>query len=83
MSILNRPGSLNHAVLFGASNSRRIGATKSSGMRALRKGQAGLFALHDGIVGEARLVERVFGLGPCALTEVMVLLQDRLASAET
>ena len=52
-------------------------------MRALRKGQAGLFALQDGIVGEARLVERAFGLGPCALTEVMVLLQDRLASAET
>ncbi len=36
----------------------------------------------DGIVGEARLVARAFGLGPCALTEVMVLLQDRLASAE-
>ena len=52
-------------------------------MRALRKGQAGLFALHDGIIGEARLVERAFGLGPRALTEVMVLLQDRLASAET
>ena len=52
-------------------------------MRAQRKGQAGLFALHDGIVGEARLVERAFGLGPCALTEVMVFLQDRLASAET
>ena len=51
--------------------------------RALRKGQAGLFALQDGIVGEARLVERAFGLGTCALTEVMVLLQDRLASAET
>ena len=52
-------------------------------MRALRKGQAELFALQDGIVGEARLVERAFGLGPCALTEVMVLLHDRLASAET
>ena len=52
-------------------------------MRALRKGQAGLFALQDGIIGEARLVERAFGLGPCALTEVIVLLQDRLASAET
>ena len=51
--------------------------------RALRKGQGGHFALHDGIVGEAKLVERAFGLGPCALTEVLVLLQDRLASAET
>ena len=52
-------------------------------VRALRKGQDGLFALQDGIVGEAKLVERAFGLGPCALTEVMVLLQDRLACAET
>ena len=30
-----------------------------------------------------RGVERAFGLGPCALTEAMALLQDRLASAET
>ena len=51
-------------------------------MRALRKGQAGMFALQDGIVGEARIVERAFGLGPCALTEVMALLQDRLANTE-
>ena len=51
-------------------------------MRALRKGQAGIFALQDGIVGEARIVERAFGLGPCALTEVMVLLQNRPANAE-
>ena len=51
-------------------------------VRALRKGQAGLFALQDGIVREARFDERAFGFGPCALTEVMVLLQDRLASAE-
>ena len=49
----------------------------------LRQGQAELFAIQDGIVGEARLVERAFGLRPCALTEVMVLLQDRLANAET
>ena len=27
-------------------------------MRALRKGQAGMFALQGGIVGEARIVER-------------------------
>ena len=53
-------------------------------MGALRKGQAGLFSFEGGIVvGEARLVERAFGMGPCALTEVMMLLQDRLASAET
>ena len=52
-------------------------------MRALRKGQAGMFALQGGIVGEARIVERAFGLGPCALTEAMALLQDRLANAES
>ena len=45
-------------------------------MRALRKGQAGMFALQGGIVGEARIVERAFALGPCALTEAMALLQD-------
>ena len=32
-------------------------------MRALRKGQAGIFALQGGIVGEVRIVERAFDLG--------------------
>ena len=52
-------------------------------MRALRKGQARVFALQDGIVGEARIVERAFGVGPCVLSEAIVWLQDHLASAET
>ena len=52
-------------------------------MRALRKGQAEIFALQGGIVGEARIVERALGVGPCALTEAMAWLQDRLANAET
>ena len=52
-------------------------------MRALRKGQARVFALQDGIVGEARIVERAFGVGPCALSEAIVWLQDHLASAKT
>ena len=42
-----------------------------------------LFNLEGGIVGEARIVERAFGHGPCALTEVMALRQDRLACAES
>ena len=42
-----------------------------------------MFALQGGIVGEARIVERAFDLGPCARTEAMALLQDRLANAET
>ena len=52
-------------------------------MRALRKGQAGIFAIQGGIVDEARIVERAFDLGPCALTEAVALLQDRLANAES
>ena len=52
-------------------------------MRALRKGQAAMFSIQSGIVGEARLVERAFSIGPCALSETMALLQDHLASAES
>ena len=52
-------------------------------MRALRKGQARVFALQGGIVGEARIVEHACGVGPCALTEAILWLQDHLASAET
>ena len=52
-------------------------------MRALRKGQARAFALQGGIIGEARIVERAFGVGPYALTEAMALLQDHLANAES
>ena len=51
-------------------------------MRALRKGPARAFAIQAGILGEARIVERAFGIGPCALTEAMSLLQDHLAKAE-
>ena len=52
-------------------------------MRALRKGQAGAFALEGGIVGEAKLVERAFGLGPCALTVAVRLFQNHLATAQS
>ena len=52
-------------------------------MRALRKGQARMFAIQGGVVGEARIVERAFGIGPCALTEAMTLLQNHLTSAQT
>ena len=51
-------------------------------MRALRMGQAGMFAIQSGSVGEARIVERAFDIGPCALTEVMALLQERLINPE-
>ena len=47
-------------------------------MRALRKGKAAIFNLTRDIRGEARLVERAFGLGACALTEAVQLLGERL-----
>ena len=52
-------------------------------MRALRKGQAGLFVIEGGIVGEARLVERAFGLGPCAPTVAVASIQNHLVNAQT
>lgn len=47
-------------------------------MRAVRKGQASSFSLTRDIRGEARLVERAFGLGPCALTEAAQFINQRL-----
>ena len=50
-------------------------------MRALRKGQAGMFSIGGGIRGELRLVERAFGLGPCALSEAVASITGRLQAA--
>jgi hypothetical protein len=47
-------------------------------MRALRKGQAAIFNITRDIRGEARLVERAFSLGACALAEAMEVVSDRL-----
>ena len=41
-----------------------------------------MFSIQSGIVGEARIVERAFGVGPCVLSEAMAWLQDHLASAD-
>ncbi|WP_235680989.1 IS6 family transposase [Agrobacterium vitis] len=49
-------------------------------MRALRKGQAAIFNLTGDIRGEARIVERTFGIGPGALTEAVALLAQNLES---
>lgn len=43
-------------------------------MLALRKGQETIFNLTGDIRGEARIVERAFGIGPSALTEGVALL---------
>ena len=47
-------------------------------MRALRKGQAAAFNITRDICGEARLVERAFGLGASALSEVVQLMTQSL-----
>ena len=47
-------------------------------MRALRKGQASAFNLTRDIRGEARIVERAFGLGASALAEAVHFLDERL-----
>ena len=47
-------------------------------MRALRKGQAAIFNLTQDICGEARIVERAFGIGPGALAETVAVIGERL-----
>ena len=47
-------------------------------MRALRKGQAAAFNLMRDIRGGARIVERAFGLGACALAEAVEFINQRL-----
>jgi hypothetical protein len=47
-------------------------------MRALRKGQASAFNLTRDIRGEARIVERAFGLGVAALAEAVQFFSERL-----
>jgi transposase, IS6 family len=44
--------------------------------RALRKGQAAVFTLTGDVCGEARIVERAFGIGPSVPTEAVVLLEQ-------
>lgn len=44
----------------------------------LRKGQAAIFNLTGDVRGEARIVERAFGIEPSALTEVVAMLAQNL-----
>src|SRR4051794_15116381 len=46
-------------------------------MRALRKNQAAIFNITRDIRGEARLVERAFGLGVSALAEAVQFVSER------
>ena len=47
-------------------------------MRALRKGQAAAFNITRDISGEARLVERAFGIGASSLLEAVRFVTNRL-----
>ena len=47
-------------------------------MRALRKGKAAIFNLTQDIHGDARIVERAFGVGVSALTEAIAVLSETL-----
>jgi hypothetical protein len=47
-------------------------------MRALRKGQASAFNITHDIRGEARLVERAFGLGASVLAEAVQFVSGQL-----
>ncbi len=44
-------------------------------MRALRKGQASAFDLTRDPIGEKRMIERAFGVGPCVMRETMAWLE--------
>jgi hypothetical protein len=47
-------------------------------MRALRKGQAAIFNVTQDIHGEARIVERAFGIGASALVDAVALIRKQL-----
>ena len=47
-------------------------------MRALRKGQAAIFNLTKDIQGEARIIERAFGIGASALADAVAFIGGQL-----
>lgn len=50
-------------------------------MRALRKGQASAFNITRDIHGEARIVERAFGLGASILADAVQFVSEQLELA--
>lgn len=52
-------------------------------MRALRKGQAAAYNLSRDVLGEARMIERAFDVGACALTDAVALLNRQLQQQAT
>lgn len=49
-------------------------------MRALRKGQGRAFNFSRDPVGEKRMIERAFGVGPCIMTEAVAMIESQLAA---
>lgn len=49
-------------------------------MRALRKGQGRMFNLTSDPVGEKRMIERAFGVGPCVMVEAVAMVERHLAA---
>ena len=49
-------------------------------MRGLRKGQGRAFNLTRDPLGEKRMIERAFGVGPCVMSKTMTWLEQQLAA---
>lgn len=49
-------------------------------MRALLKGQGRMFNLTHDPIGEKRMIERAFNVGPCVMSETMTWLEQHLAA---
>lgn len=49
-------------------------------VRALRKGQGRTFNLTRDPIGEKRMIERAFGVGPCIMVETVAWLEQQLAA---
>lgn len=50
-------------------------------MHALRKGQGRAFNMTGDIIGEKRMIERAFGVGPCVIAEAAAIIEEGLAAA--
>jgi len=50
-------------------------------MHALKKGQGRMFNLQGDIHGQVRMIERAFGLGLCALSEAVTIIEAEMAKA--
>lgn len=50
-------------------------------MRALRKGLGRAFNLTGDIIGEKRMIERAFGVGPCVMADAVAIIEESLVAA--